>query len=327
MTKSEWQKVDFQQFVKDYGIDIVINNAPSILYSKKDKEHKAHNSLIAFFFVAVGLLINISFSLFFMEIYFSIIVFITVISLLVAVNTVLILNIIKSNILIRPRECWFEIYRYNDYYCFSYYLIFTGKCHPNKAKSIIFKLYQDEILNDTIDITQIEIYLRINTDDINHLGYFFEYGEGKPFWKEEINHNTWQYFPYDRSKSENYIAIANWAHQYEWKNDLELDFDKLHEYAPWVIKRWNKDNLKPLTESFKKKVNWKLRYIESTPKLRPWEGNLENQEYEFPNPTWETDIINDAIEKVIGEEYRVEILKDLKLDLFKLKAYFRELSV
>ena len=327
MTNSEWQKVDFQQFLKDYGIDIVINNAPSILYSKKDKEHEAHNSLIAFFFVAVGLLIYISLSLFFMEIYFSIIAFITVISLLVAVDTVLILNYIKSNVLIRPRECWFEISRYNDYYCFSYYLIFTGKCHPNKAKSIIFKIYQDEVLNDTIDITLIETYLRINTDDINHLGYFFEYGKGKPFWNEEINHNTWQYFPYDKSKNENYIAIANWAHQYEWQNDLELDFDKLHEYAPWVIKRWNMDNLKPLTESFKKKNNWKLRFIESTPKLQPWEGNLKNQTYENKNPNWENKIIDDAIKKVIGEEYRVEILKDLKLDLLALKAYFRDLSV
>ncbi|MEE9574043.1 MAG: hypothetical protein V3W20_13395 [Candidatus Neomarinimicrobiota bacterium] len=330
MNNSEWEKVDFQQFVKDFGIEVVINNAPIILYSKKDKEHEAYTSLIAFFFVASGLLIYISLSLFLFEVYFSIIVFITVISLAIVVDIVLILNYIKSNVFIRPKECWVEIYKNNDYYCFSYYIIFTGKCHPNKAKSIIFKLYQDEVLKSTMDITQIEFYLKINTNDtndINCLGFFFEYGEGKPFWKEEINHNKWQFFPYDISKNENYIAIANWAHQYEWRNDLELDFDKLHEYAPWVIKRWNMDNLKSLSESFKKTVKWNLRYLESTPKLKPWEGDLENQAYEISNATWETDIINDAIKNVIGEEYRVEVLKDLKLDLFELKAYFRDLSV
>ena len=330
MKSSKWEKVDFQQFVEDFGIDVIVNHAPNILYSKKDKEHEAYNSLIAFFFVASGLLIYISLSLFLFEVYFSIIVFITVISLAIVVDIVLILNYIKSNVFIRPIECWIEIYKNNDYYCFSYYIIFTGKCHPNKAKSMIFKLYQDEVLNGTTDITQIEIYLKINsnnTNDINCLGFFFEYGEGKPFWKEEINHNKWQFFPYDISKNENYIAIANWAHQYEWRNDLDLDFDKLHEYAPWVIKRWNINNLKPLTESFKNKVNWNVRYIESEPKLKSWKGDLENQVYEFPNATWETDIINDAIKNVIGEEYRVEVLKDLKLDLFELKAYFRDLDV
>ena len=330
MNNSEWEKVDFQQFVKDFGIEVVINNAPIILYSKKDKEHEAYTSLIAFFFVASGLLIYISLSLFLFEIYFSIIVFITVISLAIGVDIVLILNYIKSNVFIRPKECWVEIYKNNDYYCFSYYIIFTGKCHPNKAKSIIFKLYQDEVLKSTMDITQIEFYLKINTNDtndINYFGYFFEYGEGKPFWKEEINHNLWKFFPYDLSKNENYVAIANWAHQYEWRNDLELDFDKLHEYAPWVIKRWNMDNLKSLSESFKKTVKWNLRYLESTPKLKPWEGDLENQAYEISNATWETDIINDAIKNVIGEEWRVEVLKDLKLDLFELKAYFRDLRV
>ena len=330
MNNSEWEKIDFQQFVEHYGIDIVINNAPIILYSKKDKEHEAYNSLIAFFFVASGLLIYISLSLFLIEIYFSIIVFIAVISIAIGVGVVLILNYIKSNVYIRPIECWIEIYENHEFFCFSYYIVFTGKSHPNKAKSIIFKLYQDEVLKNTIDITQIELYIKIDKkhiEDVNYFGYFFEYGEGKPFWNENINHKLWKFFPYEVSKNENFIAIANWAHQYEWRDDLELDFDKLHEYAPWVIKRWNKDNLKSITENFKKTVNWNLRYIESTPKLKPWEGNLENQPYEFPHANWEDDLINDAIKNVIGEEYRVELLKDLKLDLFELKAYFRELNV
>ena len=245
-------------------------------------------------------------------------------------EVVLILNYIKSNVFIKPTECWIEIYRNHEFYCFSYYVVFTGKCHPNKAKSIIFKLYQDEVMKNTIDITQIELYLKIvqeNINNVSYFGYFFEYGEGKPFWNEEINHNLWEFFPYDVSNNINYIAIANWAHQYEWRDDLERDFDKLHEYAPWVIKRWNINNLKSLTESFKKTVNWNLRYIDSTPKLKPWEEDLENQPYENQNPKWENEIIDDAIKNVIGEEYRVETLKDLKLDLFTLKTYFRDLNV
>jgi len=330
MNNSEWGKVDFQQFINDFGKDIIINHAPKILYSKKDKEHEAYNSLIAFFFVASGLFIYISASLFFIEIYFSIYVFITVISIAVAGDVVLILNYIKSNIYIKPIECWIEVYNYLNFYCFSYYIVFSGKCHPNKAKSIIYKLYQDEVLKSTIDITQIEFYLKINQDDskeFENLGYFFEYGKGKPFYNENINHNSWQFFPYEMSKNENFFASANWAHQYEFRNDLEFDFDKLYEYAPWVIKRWNNLNVKSLSEEFKKDINWNLRYINSIPKLKPWEDDLKSQTYEIQNANWENEIIEDAIKKVIGKENKVESLKDLKIDLFKLKAYFRDLNI
>ena len=48
MSGSEWKKVDFQQFVNNFGNEIVIKNTPEILYSKKDKEHEAYNSLISF---------------------------------------------------------------------------------------------------------------------------------------------------------------------------------------------------------------------------------------------------------------------------------------
>ncbi|MFW9899398.1 MAG: hypothetical protein ACFFDO_09100 [Candidatus Thorarchaeota archaeon] len=330
MIKSKWKRIDFQQFINDFGVEVIVEHTPTILYSKKDKEHEAFKSLIAFFLVASVLLIYISVSLFLIEIYFSIFVFIIVISLTTAGDVLLIFNYIKSNVSIKPIECWVEIYSYLNFYCFSYYIVYSGKCHPNKAKNIIFKLYQDEVLKNTIDITQIEFYIKINQkniNDVNYFGYFFEYAEGRPFWNENINHNIWKFFPYEVSKNNNYIAIANWAHQYEWRNDLELDFDKLHEYAPWVIKRWNTDNLKPLKENFKKTINWNSRYIESTPKLEPWEGDLENKSYEFPHTNWEDALINDAIKKVIGEEYRVKNLKDLKLDLFELKAYFRDLNV
>ena len=34
-----WEKVEFQDFVSKYGMEFLINNAPQILHSKKDKEH------------------------------------------------------------------------------------------------------------------------------------------------------------------------------------------------------------------------------------------------------------------------------------------------
>jgi len=330
MSLSEWKKVDFKQFINDFGIDILTKNAPTILFSKKDKEHEAYNSLIAFFFVASALLIYIAISLLIIEIYFSIVVFITVIVIAIIVDIVLILNYVKSNVYIKPIECLLEIFNHLDFYCFSFYIVYSGKSHPNKAKSIIYKLYQEEVLKNTIDITPIEVYLRISQDskiDYENLGFFFEYGEGELFENELIDHDSWQFFSYEITKHDNYIAVANWAHQYEWRNDLELDFDKLHNYAPWIIKVWDQLNLKPITEEFEADINWKLRYINPLPKLKPWDGPLKDQVYEHSNPTWENDIIANAIKNVIGNEYRVETLKDLKIDLFELKAYFRDLDI
>ena len=76
MSISEWKKVDFQQFVNDFGNSVVITNAPTILYSKKDKEHEAYNSLIAFFFITGALLIYIALSYFLATIFFSLVLFI-----------------------------------------------------------------------------------------------------------------------------------------------------------------------------------------------------------------------------------------------------------
>ena len=73
MPDSEWTKVDFQQFINEYGKEIVINNAPTILYSKKDKEHEAYNSLIAFFFIAGFLFIYIALTYFLAFIFFNLI--------------------------------------------------------------------------------------------------------------------------------------------------------------------------------------------------------------------------------------------------------------
>lgn len=334
MSGSEWKKVDFQQFVNNFGNEIVIKNTPEILYSKKDKEHEAYNSLIAFFFITGALLIYIALSYFLASVYFSLTLFVIILIIGVIVDIFLIVNIIKFNVYIRPLECWVEVYKGKsegvfEYYCFTYYPIFTGKCHPNEATNVILKLYQEQIIKSKIDITQIEIYFKLTQEennDVEKLGYFFQYAEGRPFRDDKINRNSWKYFPSERSGLENYIAIGNWDHQYEWKNDLEFDFDKLHEYAPWVIQRWNEVNLKPLTEEYKVKINWNLRFIESIPKLKPWEGNLDSQTYENPKAHKDLEIVNEVITKIIGQDKKIEKIKDIKDEIPIIKAYFRDLS-
>jgi len=334
MSDSDWNKVDFQLFINEYGKDIIIENAPTILYSKKDKEHEAYNSLIAFFFIAGFMLIYIALSYFLAFIFFNLILFTAIIIVFVIADVFLIINVIKSNVYIKPLECWVEIYKgksenNSDFYCFTYYPIFTGKCHPNEAKNLIFKLYQEQVIKSKIDITQIEVYMKLNQE--NHqikekLGFFFQYAEGRSLNDENINRASWKYFPAEQSGIENYIAVGNWDHQYEWRNDLEFDFDKLHEYAPWVIQRWSDMNLKPLTEEYKEKINWNLRYIESTPKLRSWEGSLESQSYENPMAYKDMEIVNEAITKIIGHDKEIEKTKDIKDELALFKSYFRDLG-
>ncbi|MFX1366775.1 MAG: hypothetical protein ACFFCE_05860 [Promethearchaeota archaeon] len=334
MTSSEWRKVDFKQFINNFGNKILIDNAPDIMYSKKDKEHEAYNSLIAFFFIAGFLLIFIALTYFLASIYFSLTLFVIVIVVLIVSDVLLIFNVIKSNVYIKPLECWVEIYKGKsegvyDHYCFTYYPIFSGKCHPNEALNIIYKLYQEEIMNSRIDITQIEIYLKINREDqitIEKIGYFFLNAEDRPFKDQEINRSTWKFFPFEEFGFENHIATGNWEHQYEWKNELEFDFDKLHNYAPWVIQRWDEINLKPLTEEYKAKIKWNLRYIESSPKLKPWEGDIEKQTYENPKAYKDMDIIKDAITKIIKQNREIEKSKDIKEEIQIFRSFFRDLA-
>ncbi len=334
MSVSEWKKVDFQRFVNEYGKDLAIKNAPVILYSKKDKEHEAYNSLIAFFFIAGALLIYIALSYFLVTIFFSLVLFVIILIIAVIADVLLIINIIKSNVFIKLLECWVEIYKGipekgSDYYCFIYYPIFTGKSHPNEAKNVIFKLFQEQIIKSKIDITQIEIYLKKTLQAQNSLekvGFFFQYAEGRPFKGENINRNTWNYFPPEKSDNENFLAVGNWDHQYEWRYDLDFDFDKLHEYAPWVIQRWDEANLKPLTEEYKEKINWNLRNIESSPKLKPWQANFKSQTYENPKAYEDLEIVEEAITKLIRHDKIIEKIKDIKDDLVMFKTYFRNLS-
>ncbi len=334
MSDSDWIKIEFQKFINKYGKDIVINNAPVILYSKRDKEHEAYTSLVAFFFIAGFLLIYIALSYFLASLFFSLILFIVTVIVLIISDVFLIINVVKSNVYIKLLECWVEIYKAksensSEIYCFMYYPIFSGKCHPNKVLNVLLKLYQEQVIKSKIDITQIEVYLRLSQENLqikDILGFFFQYAEGKPFKDENLNRDSWKYFPYDQYGFENYLAVGNWDHQYEWRNDLEFDFDKLHEYAPWVIQRWNEFNLKPLTEEYKQKMNWNLRYVESMPKLKPWEGNLENQSYKNPKANKDLEIVKQALVKIIKPDKEVKNTKDIKDEISIFKAYFRDLN-
>lgn len=334
MSDSDWSKIDFQQFIDEFGNEVLVDMAPVILYSKKDKEHEAYNSLIAFFFIAGGILIYIAVTYFLAPIYFNLLFFTIIIVIATIIDILLIINYLKTNVYIKPLECWLELYKgksENNYvfYCFTYYPIFSGKCHPNPAKNVIYKLYQEQVLKTKIDISQIEVYVKLNSQGKEFhekIGYFLQYGEGNSFKDENIDRASWKFFPFHKSENDNFLAVANWGHQFEWRDDLEYDFDKLHEYAPWVIQRWNSFNLKPLTDDFKNSINWDLRDIDSLPKIKPWEGDLELQTYQNPKANSDESLINEAIENVIGHEEYVKRIKDIKNKILEIKSYFRDLN-
>lgn len=334
MSSSEWNKVDFQAFIDKFSKKAIIDNAPIVLYTKKDKEHEALNSLISFFFLTGGLFIFVSLSFFFDVVRFFAILFIAIIVIAAIADSLLIFYYLRSHVPIRPLENWIEVYEgptqgENVFYCFSYYPVFSGKCHPNKAKNVLYKLLQEELFNGSIDITQIEVYLRFDLTNLKNytiIGYYFQYGEGIPYNSAKINRNSWKFFPKDHTKSENFIAVANWDHQYEWRNDLELDYDKLHSYAPWIIQKWDESNLKPLTKIFKTEVNWDLRGMESLPKLKPWVPNFETTSFDSFKAYKDLQLMNDAIEKVIGKDRKIEKLKDIKKYILEFKAYLRDLK-
>jgi len=335
MSDSEWSKIDFQQFANEYGKDVVVNHAPTILYSKKDKEHEAYTSLIMFFFLTGGLLIYIALSYFLYPFFFQLTLFIIIIVVIIVIDVFLIINYQRSNIYIRPLECWFEIYKGKqagefEHFCFTYYPIFSGKCHPNAAMNVIYKLYQEEVLKSKVDITQIEVYLKLPSDTKKPpeaIGFFFQYAEGAPFKEETPDQMRWKFFPIKKSQDENFLAIANWEHQYEWKDDLEYDYDKLHEYAPWVIHKWTDLNLKYLTDDFKTDFNWNFRNIDSKPKLTSWQGNLGEQTYQNQKSSESIKIIREAINKIIGQNTEFRKIRDIKNKIPDIKIYFRDLNL
>lgn len=328
MSTIEWEKIEPNQFIERFGIKSVVKYSPHLLYSKKDKEHEAITSLVLFFVIAGAMLIYIAISIILNIIIANLIAYIIIIAVVSIIELILLFNYIRTNIYIKPLECWVEFYegKQEATYCISYYPIFSGKSHPNRAKNIIYKLFQEEVLKSKVDITQIEFYIKMRGNNEEPIGYFFQYGEGKQFKDEDINRNVWQFFPYEKMKPDNLLAVANWEHQYEWREDLQLDFDKLHQYAPWVIRRWNPSYLKFLTEDYKENFNWKIRPIDSIPKLIPWQGNISAQGYKMKNAYRDIDIINKAIEKIMGDK-EIKEIKDIEDHLLEFKAYFRDLDV
>jgi hypothetical protein len=331
---SEWSKIDFQFFVDNYSKDMVIDTAPIFLYSKKDKEHEAYNSLIAFFFVVGFLFIYIALSIILISVYYNLVLFIVIVILLSVTASTLMINYLLTNIAIKPKEIWVEVYMGTSidnttYICLVYYPIFSGICHPNKVRNLIYKLYQQEVLGTKVDISQIEVYLKINdrdNTDYTIIGYYFQYGKGQQFKDEKVNRNTWQFFPYEKSINNNFLAVANWDHQFEWRDDLELDYDKLHNYAPWIIQRWDEESVKPLTDLFKARQKWELRKIESLPKLMPWEPNFNTTSFESFKAYKDLQIVNEVIEKFLDGTREIKKIKDVKKDLLKIKSYFRDLE-
>jgi len=334
MLDSEWKEVNFKDFIKKVDGNIIIEHAPIITYTEKDREHGAIISLITFFIVAGALIVYTLITLTALVFVFSILGFVIVMSVGAMLEYMLILNYRKSNVIIKPIECWIDIHEgltANDYifYCITYYPIFSGKCLPNNAKDIIYKLYQDMVLKSTIHVTQIEIYFKTSTKnkELNEIvGFNFECGKGTAFKDENINKNAWSFFSFERSLSDNYIAVANWNHQYEWHDDLFEDFNKLTGLAPWKAKKWDANELKPLTDDFKESFNWDLRGIESKPRLKPWEGNLENQLQQAQNSCVDLEIIDDSIKKIIGKDKKIKNIRDLEGELKKFKIYFRDLK-
>ena len=331
----EWIQIEFQDFINQYDQNLIINYAPIIMHSKRDKEPEAFKSLISFLFILGFLFIYIAFSMIFIDIYFNPYLFYLILGITATASSILLYNYIKSNVNIKLKECWFEIYEYNSpedgqYFCILYYPVFTGKSHPNKAKNIIYKLYQDQLVGSKIDIAQIEAHFKFIPEEdpkFKPLGYFFQYGQGIPFNSEEIDRNAWKYFPINKANNENYFATANWDHQFEWREDLELDYDKLHSYSPWILHKWNESSLKPLIKEYKAKLNIEMRPIEAYPELMTWKGNLEKQKIENFKAYKDLQIMNEVIEKIIGTNVTVKKLSDLKGYLFKIQAYFRDLSV
>ncbi|MHA1804697.1 MAG: hypothetical protein ACTSU4_09195 [Promethearchaeota archaeon] len=335
MIKKAWVKYDIEDFLKRHDVNFVVENAPQIKYSMREKEHVAYSSLWGALILISLLIIFIIawFSFFFQDILF-LYAFIFVGALSGILIPTFLRNYFKSNISIIPLQCWLEIHeaKLNDeesYTCLSYYPIFSGKRHPNRAKDILLKLYRDEIYGNRIDITQVEIYFRKENKEGNKLkkiGYFFQYGKNSSFWEENVLENPWRFFPAENYPENCCLILSNWMHQYEWEKDLLLNPAKEEEMSPWNIKTWKSNEIKPLTEEFKKKIYWKERGMDSYPKLKPWKNDFEEAVIELPLIQRELKVIEDAIEKIMGNKAEINILSDIDPYLSQFKTYFRDLN-
>ncbi|MBN1214329.1 MAG: hypothetical protein JXA99_02695 [Candidatus Lokiarchaeota archaeon] len=219
----------------------------------------------------------------------------------------------------------------NDHqnYCIIYYPIFSGKCHPNNALNILYKLYQSEVYGSFLDISKIELYLKLDKNNYENneiTGFFFRYAGGISFKSEDIQDCQWKFFPIEKSSDKNYISIGNWAHYYEWRFDLLLDQNKFEEYSPWIIKKWDKINLKPLTNEIKYIFKWKERFQDLEPHLLP-DQISDNKNISLKpkiDPIMEN--IKKAIRTIFNDEIEIKKKKDIMGKIFEFKSFFRDLN-
>lgn len=337
MTDYNWDKVDPDKIQGTEQERFVLENAPPILYTKMDKAISSINSLIillfmvGFYLIYVSIQYTIGFTVGGID--FIIFVIATIIVVIAAIPLLLIY--FRSSGYNKLVKSYYEVYiahsDNNDavYYCMVYYPTFSGKIHPNKAFNFAYKLYEKSVLSNSQDVTQVEVYYKGSKrsseilKNIEKLGYFFNYGEGQEFFREKLNKNAWKFFEGTKSENDNLIAISNWYHLYEWRDDLVLDFDKLHELAPWVVFRWNNLTMVPLTNEIKTTLHFNKRSILAQPKLKPWSSDLKTQEYQGDLADKDLNLVQKAIDNILGGITNIT-KKLVKQNAETFKKYFIE---
>lgn len=331
-----WKLIEPERIKSEKLEQYILQNAPPILYTKNDKDKTSINYLIYFFFI-------VGFYLIFLSIWtlmevnlggFELYLFTIITIIIIVIALPLLILYIRGNVYNKPIQSYYEwfIAQPNNlksiYSCLVLYPTFSGKTHPDKGFNRVYKTYKESVLSNIIDITQIEIYFKINSRDpynlesLEKIGYFFKYGEGQQFFDENINRDVWKFFKASKSNNDNYISVANWDHLYEWKDELVFDFDKLHELAPWIILRWNNLNLIPLTPEAKKKKRFGKRNITTLPKLKPWAGDLFKQEYHNEAEYNDLKVTQNAIKAILSDIILSKNSKLIKKNFNNFKEYF-----
>lgn len=331
-----WKLIEPERIKSEKLEQYILQNAPPILYTKNDKDKTSINYLIYFFFI-------VGFYLIFLSIWtlmevnlggFELYLFTIITIIIIVIALPLLILYIRGNVYNKPIQLYYEwfIAQPNNlesiYSCLVLYPTFSGKTHPDKGFNRVYKTYKESVLSNIIDITQIEIYFKINSRDpynlesLEKIGYFFKYGEGQQFFDENINRDVWKFFKASKSNNDNYISVANWDHLYEWKDELVFDFDKLHELAPWIILRWNNLNLIPLTPEAKKKKRFGKRNITTLPKLKPWAGDLFKQEYHNEAEYNDLKVTQNAIKAILSDIILSKNSKLIKKNFNNFKEYF-----
>jgi len=337
MSEYAWESINPEKLKGGKEGLFILENAPPILHSRMDKEYTLNSVIILLFMVGLYLIYAaIQYVIGLSESGFGFVVFIIVSVVVIVAAIPLIIQSLRSRSYNKLIKSYYEVYiAHSDnkdevYYCMVYYPTFLGKTHPIKAYNLIYEIYLQAVFSKLIDVTQIEVYYKGSKTSQNilksltNIGYFFKYGEGQEFYNEKSNRNTWKLFDGNKSENENYISVANWDHLYEWRDDLVLDYDKLHELAPWVVNRWNNLNMVPLTQKHKDKLRFNKRNLGLSPKLKPWLGTLDQQTYSNELENTDLNLIQQAINDILGAEFSITNTKLIKQNIFKFREYFKE---